>query len=146
MVVGVVLAVVAGLILAHALTTGYAPSWWSGGICLLTGIVLVVAGLVSARARRREITLGAAEPVKAAEKPRDPTVPMLGALLAYKYQFVTENQLRRALEVQKKQGANKQRLGDILVSMGLLTRDQLQKALDYQRSQAERNRKHSGPG
>jgi hypothetical protein len=143
MAVGVVLAVVAGPLLAHALMTGYVPSWWSGGICLLTSAVLVIAGLVSAKARDREIKLKATPAEAPVERPRDPSVPMLGALLVYKYQVITKSQLERALELQEKQGPNRQRLGEILVSMDLITRDQLREALEYQRLQAQRVRERS---
>ncbi len=61
---------------------------------------------------------------------------MLGALLVYKFQALTEEQLQKALEQQRKEGSNKRRIGEILLDMGFISSTDLRKALDYQRSQA----------
>jgi hypothetical protein len=139
-VVGALLAVVAGPLFAHASTTDDAPAWWIGGTCLVTGILLVMGGLAS-RKKRIQRLLSSPEPSAGSlPAPRDPTMPMLGALLVYKYRLITEGQLQRALEMQRKEKPNPRLLGDVLLEMGLITEAQLRKALDYQRSYSR------GPG
>jgi uncharacterized protein (DUF433 family) len=63
---------------------------------------------------------------------------MVGALLVYKYQALTEAQLQRALEQQQKEkrkGRN-MLLGEVLLEMGMVKEPQLRAALDYQRSRS----------
>jgi hypothetical protein len=133
-VVGVLLAAAAGPLFAHASTTHDAPAWWIGGTCLVTGVFLVIGGLTSRRKRIQHLLSSPEPSTESQPAPRDPTMPMLGALLVYKYQAITESQLQRALEMQRKQKGNHKRLGDLLLEMGLITQAQLLKALDYQRS------------
>ncbi len=144
MAVGVVLAVSAGVFMGHALRTGYTPSWWIGGICLFIGVVLVVGGLVSARARARSIHLPSA-PGARPKQADDSTAPRLGALLVYKYRLITEEQLERALEEQRRQKGGRVPLGEMLVSMKLITKSQLREALEYQRTQSRRPRGGARP-
>jgi len=133
-VVGVLLAAVAGPLFAHASTTHDVAAWWIGGTCLVTGVFLVIGGLTSRRKRIQRL-LSSPEPSPDQQRaPRNPTMPMLGALLVYKYRAITESQLQRALEMQRKEKGDHRRLGDLLLEMGLITEGQLHKALDYQRS------------
>ena len=135
-VVGVLLAAVAGPLFAHASTTHDVAAWWIGGTCLVTGVFLVIGGLTSRRKRIQRL-LASPEPSTEPQKAsRDPSMPMLGALLVYKYRVITESQLQRALEMQRKQKGNHKRLGDLLLEMGLITEAQLRKALDYQQSRS----------
>jgi hypothetical protein len=133
---------VSGLVLAHGVTTNYAPSWWMGVICLVVSLALVAAGLVSSRARGRTIAL--TSEAAPSEEPRDPRMPMLGALLVHKYQVITEGQLKQILAQQEKQRPDRPRLGDMLVSMGLITKDQLREALRFQQAQAQRRQARPG--
>lgn len=71
-------------------------------------------------------------------------VPLLGALLVYRYRVLTEEQLQRALEQQRREGPNRRLLGEILLDMGLVTARQLETALAYQ--QEEARRKSAGRG
>jgi hypothetical protein len=76
---------------------------------------------------------------------------MLGALLVYKYQFIKEWQLDKALELQRKKRKQRQRLGDVLIEMGAVTRSQLRMALQYQEAylqekRAEAERKSAAHG
>ena len=65
---------------------------------------------------------------------REPVVPLLGAVLLYKYQRITQRQLNEALEQQRKEtGPNRRRLGEILLATGAITRRQLEEALEHQR-------------
>jgi hypothetical protein len=70
---------------------------------------------------------------KAASDEGEPVVPLLGALLVYKYQYVTQQQLNRALGRQRKEGREKRRIGEILVGMKVVSSSQLQEALEHQR-------------
>lgn len=136
-VVGVALAATAGPVFAHAMTEDSTMLWVIGGVCLVTGVALAAAGLTSSR-RRMQTLLRRKPRAPAPEQPRDPTVPMLGALLVYKYQVITEAQLQRALEQQQKEKRKGRRmlLGEVLLEMGLVKEPQLRAALDYQRSRS----------
>jgi hypothetical protein len=61
-------------------------------------------------------------------------MPKLGALLVYKYQVITEEQLEQALQRQREEPEKWRRLGEVLLDMGLISVVDLQEALDYQRS------------
>lgn len=134
-IVGLMLAATGGLALGHAWTEDKHPLWWVGGISMFVGVLLTLSGLY-ARSRPPQVEL---EPVSGEAEPRgpDPVVPLLGALLVYKYRVVSHQQLKRALESQR---GTKKRLGDILVEMEMVTRSQLREALEYQRSVLEERR------
>jgi hypothetical protein len=80
----------------------------------------------------------------APERDSNVLVPMLGALLVYKYQFIKEWQLDKALELQRKQRRQRRRLGDILLEMAVVTRSQLRMALDYQDAYLREKRANVG--
>ncbi len=140
MAVGVALGAVAGPVFAHAVVTQQVASWWVGGICVFTGVVLTVAGLTSSKRRAQRLLLSATptegKQSKDAAEPTGPGVPMLGALLVYKYQVITEGQLERVLKEQQRRKEPRPRLGQLLLEMGLVTRSQLYRALEYQRSRS----------
>ena len=140
--VGLALATTGGVVFGHAWTTAYSPWWWVGAITLLTGLLLVLSAIY-ARSRPE----GSAVPkLTLPEKPADdpgPTVPLLGALLVYKYQFISQQQLNRALEEQRKQRKDKRLLGELLVESRLITAAQLREVLDFQHSIAEKRRRRS---
>ena len=130
-VVGLILGAVGGVVFGHAWTERSAPLWWVGAITVLTGVLLILSGLY-ARSRPPGVTPEFA----LREGPpsgQEPLVPLLGALLLYKYQCITQRQLNDALARQRRE-RNKRRLGEILVSMEAITRRQLEEALEYQRS------------
>lgn len=129
----VLLFALGGVGLAAAPLRPHSPFWWYGAS------TLVVAGicLVAYRPRMRRLPRATSDPIQPASDPapeRDANVlvPMLGALLVYKYRFIKEWQLDKALELQRKQRKQRQRLGDVLLEMGVVTRSQLRMALDYQ--------------
>lgn len=131
--VGLILAMVGGVVFGHAWTREYAPFWWVGGITLLTGILLVLSALY-ARSRPPGATPEVLMREELAEG-REPLVPLLGALLLYKLQRITQRQLNEALEQQRKEaGENRRRLGEILLAMGAITPRQLEEALEHQGS------------
>ena len=136
LVVGLALAAEGGVLYAHARTQAGGPSWWVGGAAIVVGAVLSLSGLYSlyVRTRQQEVIVPDSIPARV-----EPSVPMLGALLVYKYQALTEEQLERALEQQRKEGKNRRRLGEILLDMGLVSSAELRAALEYQRSQARKS-------
>jgi len=128
-VVGLGMAGTAGLAFGHAWTKEYAPMWWVGGISLCAGVLLVLSGL---HARSDAIKLSAETALTTRTSPTgEPLVPLLGALLIYKYQLITHKQLADALAQQRK---SKALLGQILLGMALITEAQLEAALEHQRS------------
>jgi len=134
-IVGLSLAVAGGVAFGHAWTREYAPLWWVGGISLLTGI-LVLLSVVYARSRPPAVSFETAVR-EASTQAQEPLVPLLGALLVYKYQVISHKHLTQALARQK---TEKRLLGELLVDMKLITRAQLRQALDYQELQMERRR------
>jgi len=135
----IALAVFAGGCVAWALTPldKRSPEWWAGALFLvLSGLCLALLGRKSQSARSASRTaLAGKQSAVTGPRTDDPEVlvPMLGALLAFKYQVINEWQLEKALAVQRKQGRHKQPLGTILVEMGLVTPAQLEQALSYQK-------------
>ena len=135
--VGVGMTPIAGVAFGYACTREFAAPWWCvGGITFLLGLLLAVSGFRGFYASLRQPKPQAPTPAN----DREPWVPMVGALLIYKYQLITEGQLEKALQRQSRQRRNKRLLGDILIEMGLITKAQLQQALDYQRSCSRRDR------
>lgn len=130
---GLILAAVGGVVFGHAWTRESAPLWWVGTITLLTGILLVLSAIY-ARSRPHGVTPEVLMREELAEG-REPLVPLLGALLLYKFQRITQRQLNEALERQRKEaGKDRRRLGEILLAMGAITPRQLEEALDHQHS------------
>jgi hypothetical protein len=131
--VGLALAGEGGVLYAQARTDPSGPSLWVGVIAVALGAVLSLSGLYSiySRTRPQDVII----PDDIPSRP-EPAMPMLGALLVYKYQVISEEQLERALEQQRREGRNKRRIGEILLDMGLISGADLQAALDYQRSRA----------
>jgi hypothetical protein len=60
---------------------------------------------------------------------------LLGELLVNRYRLISKEQCREALERQRDPECGR-RLGEILIEMGLITRQDLEEALDYQLSQS----------
>ncbi len=142
--VGLILATVGGVVFGHAWTREYAPFWWVGAISLLTGILLVLSALY-ARSRPPGVTPEVLMREELAEG-REPLVPLLGALLLYKFQRITQRQLNESLARQRKQaGKDRRRVGEILLAMGAITPGQLVEALEHQRSFVrEKDAAHTG--
>ena len=117
---------------AHARAQEAGPSWLLGMVAILSGAVLSLSGIYTIYVHSRQ------ERTPAGDLPvgGEASVPLLGALLVYKYRLLTEEQLEEALELQRKEGTGKRRIGGILLDMGLVSSADLRKALDYQRSLA----------
>lgn len=121
--IGFGLCLTGGVALGHALTTDHPSWWWTGGITLLTGALLVLSA-VCARGRPAPPPVVSDGTIDGS----DLLVPLLGALLIYKYQWVTHEQSSWALKEQRRsRGAR--RLGRILVEAGFITASQLNEAL-----------------
>lgn len=131
--VGLMLAAIGGVAFGHAWTHESAPSWWVGAITLLTGILLVLSGLY-ARSRPADASPDVVMREEVPADQREPLVPLLGALLVYKYQRISHRQLNEALEQQRKGRKNRRRIGEILLTMGAITPAHLEEALNFQHS------------
>ena len=142
-VVGLALSAVGGVAFGHAWTTDYLPWWLVGAVSLLTGVLLILSAAY-ARSRPPDTPLPPPAAEAASEQP-DPLVPLVGALLVYKFRYVTQEQLNRALELQRRRRNTGHRIGEVLVQMGAVTRPQLQEALSYQRAEADRKRRVTQP-
>lgn len=142
-IVGLALVGEGGVLYAHARTQAGGPSWWIGVVAVVLGAALSLSGIyaIYARSRPEEVIV----PDSIPSRP-EPAVPMLGALLVYKFQVITELELERALEQQRKEGKNRRRIGEILLDMGLISGAQLRKALEHQREQAGRTQRAEGEG
>ena len=123
-VLGLALAAIAGVSFGHAWTNENTSLWWVGGVTLLTGVLLVLSGLY-VRSQPKP------PPAPSEEEESEPLVPLLGALLVYKYQLISHAQLQGALEEQRR---STRLIGEILVEQGVVTEGQLQAALAHQQS------------
>jgi hypothetical protein len=133
-IVGIALVAEGGVLYAHSRMDEGGPLWIVGAIAILVGALMALPGVVSiCRSRLPEIII--AEPLPGAP---EQTLPMLGALLVYKYRLITEEQLEKALEIQRKDGTNRRLLGGVLLDMGLISTAELQTALEHQRALVER--------
>ncbi len=131
-VVGLVLAGTGGAAFGHAWTTENTPMWWVGGITLLVGILFVLSGIYArSHPRSTPQPILVEEPAAA----REPLVPLLGAILVYKYQYITQKQLQQALSEQGRTEPRR-RLGEVLLLKGLMTAAQLEEALAFQQAAA----------
>jgi hypothetical protein len=110
---------------AHAQTHVDGPAWTIGAGAIVLGGLLSLTGLRAIQARSRAAQIGG-----------EPAMPKLGAILVYRYQVLTEEQLEQALEEQREEPEKGRRLGEILLDMSFITEADLEKALEYQRSQA----------
>ena len=130
-IIGIALVAEGGVLYASARVSDGGPSWLFGAVAIVVGAVLALPGVAALYARGRTPELIIAEPIPGA---REDSIPMLGALLVYRYKLITEEQLQKALEVQRKDGPNRRLLGGILLDMGLISSTELQTALEHQRS------------
>jgi len=131
--VGLLLAGTGGVAFGYAWTNSFASMWWVGGITLLVGVLLVLSGIYA----RTHVPETGVEVILPDEPPatHEPLVPLLGAILVYKYQYITQKQLQETLAEQMR-AEPRRRLGEILVLKGLLTSAQLEEALVFQHSAA----------
>jgi len=146
-VMGLILGAVGGVAFGHAWTNSSAPWWWVGAISLLGGVLLLLSGLY-ARSRPPGVTPDILVP-EAVQSEQELVVPLLGALFIYKYQCLSHRQLNEALQEQRQQGANRRRIGQILLDRGAITNAQLDTALEHQRAlvqeKLEHDRQHPHP-
>lgn len=131
LILGLVLAGGGGVAMGHAWTSESTPWWAVGGMTLMVGVLMVLSG-VYARSHPRGVIPQVVVTEESSEA-REPSMPLLGALLVYKYQLITHRQLREALEEQRKT-VPRRRLGEILVLKGLITVRELEEVLSFQQS------------
>jgi hypothetical protein len=119
---GLVLAVAAGIVLGHGWTGGNALLSSLGTMTLIVGLLTALSALLTPRRTDQ----------RSERAPDGDTVgaPLLGQMLV-SYGLITEADLERALEQQKK---DKKRLGRVLVEMGLVTHAHVAEVLEEQLS------------
>lgn len=115
---------------AHARTNIDGPAWTIGAGAVLVGGLLSFSGVYTLY--RQIVELRAAQPFG-----REPGMPKLGAILLYKFEALTEEQLGQALRKQREDPEEERRLGEILLDLGFITEPQLKEALAYQRERAK---------
>jgi uncharacterized protein (DUF433 family) len=130
-VMGLALAGEGGVLFADARMHWAGYGAWVGIATMALGAVVGFSGLCGIYRQARGPSVPDQQGFPIAP---EAAVPMLGALLVYKYRWITEEQLAEALERQSKQPFPRPRLGTILLDMGLLSVAQLEEALAYQRS------------
>ena len=140
--VGIAVTALVGGSVGYALSGKQGGMWWWG--MSATGMLIGAYSLYSAYREWRASagTPGEAQDPAASRDSADLNVlvPMLGALLVYKHRFITEGQLQKALDIQRKRRKQRPRLGDVLLEMGVITQARLDKALAHQRDTARRKR------
>ena len=116
----------------HAWVARHAIWWWVGVLSVLAGVLLVLSAVSATRRGREQAREKEVVPLRHLDE-REPVVPLLGALLVYRYRMLTQEQLSRALEEQLRDDRQKRRLGEILLEMEMVTEEQLEEVLEQQR-------------
>ncbi len=128
---GVGIAAVAGVMLSRAWAAHQGLTLCTAGLTLVCGVLLTVSGMRNHTTAfsLSELTPGAITPAMTSS---DPTaLPRLGEILVYKYQLITERDLKKALT---RQAGTGRRLGEVLVEMGRISWLELARALEDQLS------------
>ena len=120
-----------GVLYADARTHWAGHGSWVGAVAALAGALVGLSGICGIHAHLRSPKPNTSEDLPVEP---EPSLPLLGAILIYKFRFISEDQLAAALEVQRKGGPPRRLLGGILLDMGALSMAELQQALSYQRS------------
>jgi len=132
-VAGLAMAAGGGISFGQAWAKAYGLSWWLGALFLLGGVLLVLSTIhASAQTGKKQVEAVPLRELRELLDEREPLVPLLGALLVYKYRVLSQEQLNRALERQLSDHRRKRRLGEILLEMEVVTESQLKKALSHQ--------------
>jgi hypothetical protein len=135
---GAVLIVCSALLIGLGSGERMQPEWVAGLVMLVGGGAFAlygeflrnqVPGLTPEKPAITDEELAAAGVPMTVRTPG--ALPLLGEILIYKYHLVTEKDLKHALLLQIQSG---KRLGQVLVEMGLITRDDLERALEDQLS------------
>jgi hypothetical protein len=98
-------------------------------------MLLILSGLY-ARSRPPGATPDFVAPPEPHPAGQEPLVPLLGALLVYKYQRISHEQLEEALDRQREERGRWRLIGEILVDMGAVAPSDVEEALVYQRELA----------
>jgi hypothetical protein len=130
-VVGICLAVMGGVAFGRAYTDGGGGMWIFGASSLLAGLGLTLSGILARYEPPPKLPV--MEEVEEAIPAPDPVVPLLGALLVYKYKFIDHRQLQQALATQA-QSVPRRRLGEVLVSERFITHQQLEEVVAFQQA------------
>jgi hypothetical protein len=143
MLLGVGLTMTTTMLLLHPMAAGEVLFWWVAGFAFVASVALVTSGIyaINTPAERGVPRYGAAAqraaagaPLGRVTSPQPQEAPKLGELLVEHYRLISAADLERALERQK---ATKRKLGETLVEMGLLSEEDLLKALNFQAELAD---------
>ncbi len=116
---------------AGAAESGLPSDSWATGGAVLLGVLVVWSAVVTSSGPAPPRSMWGAMPRRL---PSGNESPLLGELLVYKYQLITEAQLTKALARQR---GTSQKLGEVLIEMGLVTAGQIAIALADQQSQGD---------
>jgi hypothetical protein len=131
------------MLLLHPKAAGEGLFWWVAGFAFVASVALVTSGIYAINTPPRQPKpkyrpmarpRSAAAPLGRVTAPEGQDAPTLGELLVEHYQFIGADDLERALERQK---ATKKKLGETLVEMGLLSEEDLLRALNFQAELAD---------
>jgi hypothetical protein len=121
---GFVLGATAGVMFGWAWRNHDWMLWWLAGLLLVSGSLITIAAMLRSR-----ILLE----IPRRHRSENSSAPLLGAMLI-SYKLISENDLAKALSIQKKSG---RRLGKVLVEMGLITNAQVAELLEEQFARRE---------
>jgi hypothetical protein len=127
----VVLSLSAGYRLGEALMNHWPAQGVISGVILAIGIVSI--GLVVAAGRRLPADLLFELEQREAYEAAVATAPRLGEVLVHRYHWITQQDLKQALDYQRRNG---RRVGEILIAMGAISSKQLMQALIEQRNES----------
>jgi hypothetical protein len=143
MLVGVGLTMTTTMLLVHPMAAGQALFWWVAGFAFVASVALVTSGIYAintpverpaARCRAAAQRPRAGVALGRVTAPQPQEAPKLGELLVEHYGLISAADLERALERQK---ATKRMLGETLVEMGLVSEEDILKALNFQAELAD---------
>src|SRR5574340_1127526 len=125
---GGLLVLAAGVLVVWPAFTGGRWAWWGAGLGCGLGLYLVATAFPKQPSGLPPQSMWEAT---ARRLPSGMDPPLVGGLLVYKYGLITEAQLTQALV---KQRATSQKLGEVLIEMGLVTAGQVAIALADQQT------------
>jgi hypothetical protein len=120
-----------GILEADAIRSG--ALWWGGLVALLGGVTLVFSG-IGAIDRPARGGPRFAKSARRVDAKSSHVAPRLGELAVHQAGLITQQQLAEALERQQEE---QRPLGGVMVSMGLITPEQLGELLTIQGQRAD---------
>jgi len=125
---GLVCVGAAVMLLGWSFVMGKPVNWWAAGLLASIGALVILPGARLSLSSRSPGSMWSSQP---GQLRADVEQPRLGELLVHKYKLITEEQLSQALSRQR---VTRQKLGEILVQMGVVSSSQVAIALADQRT------------